>query len=72
MDNLIIYEDYKQEIVDAIKEERLYDFICMNSYRIDNDILKELLLECIAVLDTNKQGKELIENLKEYKDWEVK
>lgn len=72
MEDLIIYEDFKQEIVDAIKNNELYDFICSNSYRIDNYILKELLLECIAVLDTEKLGKQLIENLKEYKDWEVK
>ena len=67
-----VYEDFKQEIVDAIKQGVLYDFICSNSYRIDNYILKELLLECIAVIDEEKDGKKLIENLKEYKDWEVK
>lgn len=69
---MVIYEDYKQEIVDAIKEQRLYDFICSNSYRIDNDILEELLLECIAVIDKEYKYNELIENLKEYKNWGVK
>lgn len=69
---MMVYEDYKQEIVDATKEQRLYDFICSNSYRIDNDILEELLLECIAVIDKEYKYNELIENLKEYKNWEVK
>lgn len=72
MEDLIIYEDYKQEIIDAIKNDTIYDFICSNSYRIDNDILKDLLLECIAVIQEEQKNKKLIENLKEFKDWEVK
>lgn len=62
----------KQEIIDAIKERRVYDFICSNSYRIDNDILKDLLLECIAIIDKEYKYNELIENLKDFKLWEVK
>ncbi len=69
---MMVYEDNKQEIMDAINERQLYDFICSNSYRIDNDILEELLLECIAVIDKEHKYNELIENLKEYKNWEVK
>lgn len=72
MEDLIIYEDYKQEIADAIKERRIYDFICSNSYRIDNDVLKDLLLECIAVIDKEYKYNELLENLKDFKGWEVK
>ena len=67
-----VYEDFKQEIVDAIKQGVLYDFICSNSYRIDNDILKDLLLECIAIIDKENKYKELVENLKDFKLWEVK
>lgn len=69
---MLIYEDYKQEIVDAIKERKIYDFICSNSYRIDNDVLKDLLLECIAIIDKEYKYNELIENLKDFKNWEVK
>ena len=63
--------EQQQEIMDAINNRQLYDFICSNSYRIDKDILVELLLECIAV-HNEKQNNELIENLIEYKNWEVK
>ena len=67
-----IEKEEKQEIVDAIKEGQLYDYICSYSYRIEENTLKELLLECIAIVDSEKKQKELIENLKEYKSWEVK
>lgn len=69
---MMVYEDYKQEIVDATKERQLYDFICSNSYRIDNDVLKDLLLECIAIIDEEYKHNELVENLKDFKGWEVK
>lgn len=72
MEDLIIYEDFQQEIINAIKDNNIYDFICSNSYRIDNYILNELLLECIAVIQEEQNNKKLIENLKEYKNWEVK
>lgn len=65
-------KEQKQEVIDAIKEHQIYDFICSNSYRIDNDILKDLLLECIAVIDKENKYNELVENLKDFKLWEVK
>lgn len=68
----VMEKQEKQWIVDSIKENRLYDYICSNHWRIDNTILLELLLECIVVIDLDKKQNELIENLKEYKDWEVK
>ena len=61
----------KQRIIDEIKEGCLYDYICSNKYRIEDYILEELLLECIAVIEGDQKQK-LIENLKEYKNWEVK
>ena len=66
-----IEKEEKQEIVDAIKEGQLYDYICSYSYRIEETTLIELLLECIAIVDSEKKQEELIENLKEYKSWEV-
>ena len=62
----------KQEIIDAIKERKIYDFICSNSYRLSESNLKDLLLECIAVIDKENKYNELIENLKDFKLWEVK
>ena len=62
--------EQKKEIANAIKENRLYDFICSNYYRIDDDILLDLLKECIATL-TNQQNNDLIDNLREYKDWNI-
>lgn len=58
----------KEEIMQAIKDNTLYDFICSNSYRIDNYILKDLLLECIATLEDN-QADDLLDNLIDYKEW---
>lgn len=72
MDLELLDKEQKQEVIDAIKERRIYDFICSNSYRIDDDILKDLLLECIAVIDKEYKYDELIENLKDFKLWEVK
>lgn len=63
-------EDQKQEIVNAIKDNQLYDFICSNYYRIEDDVLLDLLKECIATLEEH-QNKDLIDNLVEYKDWNV-
>lgn len=64
--------EQKQEIIDAIKERRIYDFVCSESYRIDDEILMDLLKECIAVVDKENKYDELIENLKDFKLWEVK
>ena len=66
-----IERDQKAEIFEAIKNNRLYDFICSNSWRIEDDILQDLLLECIAVIDIEKDGGKLAENLREFKDWEA-
>lgn len=66
----LLSREQKKEIANAIKENRLYDFICSNYYRIDDDILLDLLKECIATL-TNQQNNDLIDNLREYKDWNI-
>ena len=68
----VMEKQEKQWIINSIKRNRLYGYICSNHWRIDNTILIELLLECIDVLETEKLGKQLIENLKDYKNWEVK
>ena len=58
----------KRTIIDCIKNNDLYDYICSNYYRIDNKILLELLLECIATLE-EKQNDKLIDNLIDFKEW---
>lgn len=66
----IMIEEQK-EVIEAIKENGLYDFISSNYYRLDRDILLDLLKEAIAMLTGDIERKQLIENLKEYRDWEV-
>lgn len=63
-----IKENQKSEIIEAIKNNCLYDFIVNNSYRIENDVLRDLLYETIATLKENQYA-ELIDNLKEYRDF---
>ena len=66
----IMIEEQK-EVIEAIKKNGLYDFISSNYYRLDRDILLDLLKEAIAMLTGDIERKQLIENLKEYRDWEV-
>lgn len=62
-------KEQKNEILEAIKDNRLYDYIASNYWRIENNILLDLLLECIATLEEEKND-DLIDNLIDYKDWE--
>lgn len=66
-----ITKEQRAEVFEAIKEGRLYDFICSNSWRIEDDVLQDLLLECIAVIDIERDGEKLADNLKEFKEWEA-
>lgn len=62
----------KKEVADVIKNGYLYDYIFSNQYRLDDGIIRDLLLECIAVLTDDEKNKDkLIDNLKEYKEWEI-
>lgn len=67
----VMEKQEKQWIIDSIKENRLYDYICSNHWRIENNVLLDLLLECIATLK-EEQNTDLIDNLIDYKEWEVK
>ena len=55
------------EIINAIKEDTLYDYIANNYYQFDKYDLKDILLEIIYVTDDYilENENELIENLKE-------
>ena len=71
----------EQEIIQAIKEDRLYDFIANNYWKIDREILKDLILEIYYMLryervEETEENIELfkdnlIESLKQNRDWEV-
>ena len=71
----------EQEILKAIKEDRLYDFIANNYWKMSAEISRDLLLELIYEIYFNsyqysskedRQGlnENLIESLKENRDWE--
>lgn len=61
-------QEQKKEIKEAIKDNRLYDYIVSNYWRIEDSILNSLLFECIATLKED-QNNELIKNLEEYRDF---
>jgi hypothetical protein len=63
-----IEREQKEEIKEAIKEGRLYDFIACNYWRIEDDLLHAVLFEAIATLK-EEQNAELLDNLKEYRDF---
>ena len=70
----------EQEILQAIKEDRLYDFIANNYWQIEREILRDLILEIYYIfkyetsLETREHfkgiNKKIIQSLKENRDWE--
>lgn len=71
----------ENEILKAIKEDRLYDFIANNYWKMSAEISRDLLLELIYEIYFNsyqysskedRQGlnENLIESLKQNRDWE--
>ena len=70
----------EKEIIQAIKEDRLYDFIANHYWEIDREILKDLMLEIYYIFryetsleieeDFSETHEKLIESLKENRDWE--
>lgn len=70
----------EQEILTAIKEDRLYDFIANNYWKIEKEMARDLILEIYYVfryetsLDIEEEfikvHENLIESLKENRDWE--
>lgn len=63
-----IEREQKEEIKNAIKNNELYDFIVSNYWRIESNVLNALLFEAIATLKES-QNDELLENLKEYREF---
>ena len=71
MDELELMEiEQQKEIASAIINNGLFDYITTYSYQINDDLLLDLLKECIATLEENQKDT-LIENLKEYRDWKI-
>ena len=70
----------ENEILKAIKEDRLYDFIANHYWEIKPELMRDLILEIYYVfryetsLDIEEEFAEthekLIESLKENRDWE--
>ena len=68
------------EILQAIKEDRLYDYIANNYYKISQEKLKDIILElyyiyrCETIEDTEENAKQCNEHIAEYlienRDWE--
>ena len=66
-------KELQNELLQAIKEDNLYDFICNNYYLLSKEELKDLAKELCAIVfqpyqdEENKaKGEVLVENLKDY------
>ena len=74
----------EKEIIQALKEDRLYDFITNNYWKIERELIRDLILEIYYILlydteieidaDIDEVFKEInnkiIESLKQNRDWE--
>lgn len=70
----------ENEILKAIKEDRLYDFIANHYWEIKPEMLKDLILEIYYILryetdvdlgaNMQETREKIIESLKENRDWE--
>lgn len=63
-----IEREQQAEILEAIDEGRLYDYIVNNYWRLENDVINALLFEAVATLE-ERQFKTLADNLREYRDF---
>lgn len=68
----------EKEILKAIEEDRLYDFIANNYWQIEKETLRDLILEIYYILRNDYDyitsgeviNNYLIGSLKENRDWE--
>ena len=58
----------KREILKAIADNKIYGYIYENFYKLNDETIKELLLEFIYV--TTGHNEEITESLKIMYDWE--
>ena len=60
-----------KEILEGLKTTNCpYDFIANNYWKMSHEQLKDLLLEIIAITDTDTIKDCVVEGLVEYKGWE--
>ena len=72
----------EQEIMQAIKEDKLYGYIANNFYKMSKEHLRDLILEIIYMIycdyeysiDVDRQllNEHIVECLKENREWEEK
>lgn len=70
----------EQEIIQAIKKGKLYDYISNNYWKMSKEHLRDLILEIIYMIyfdyeysiDVDRQllNEHIVESLKENRDWE--
>lgn len=70
----------EQEIIQAIKKDKLYGYIANNFYKISKEHLRDLILEIIYMffydyeysIDVDRQllNEHIVECLKENREWE--
>lgn len=70
----------EQEIIQAIKKGKIYDYIANNFYKISKEDLRDLILEIIYMIyydyeysiDADRQllNEHIVECLKENREWE--
>ena len=70
----------EQEIIQAIKEDKLYDYVTNNFYKMSKEHLRDLILEIIYMIyfdyeysiEGNRQllNEHIVECLKENREWE--
>ena len=70
----------EKEIIEAIKEDRLYDFIANHYWEIDRAVMRDLILEIYYILRYERTIEEeesienlkdnIVESLKQNRDWE--
>ena len=63
----------KKEIMEGLDSSIPYDFIANNYWRIDDDNMRDLVLELVALYDRDEWEHvkdKLINNLCEYKNWD--
>lgn len=73
-------KNMEQEIIQAIKEDKLYDYVANNFYKMSKEHLRDLILEIIYMIyfdyeysiegDRQLLNEHIVECLKENREWE--
>lgn len=52
------------------KDSGFWDYLASNYYELDNEILRQLVMEMAYVIVDKKLNSDLVKALKEYENWE--